>query len=173
MKESPEEKRLRDRMQPSRMSSDGYLGSDTRSPAEIIEEDCAVLTRRSSSPAALAARMASLTECGAAGLGRPVQIDGLEVTVTEDRGKLPCPFSDAWFAGKRITLVRRISDGRTIYWSDLNIHMIEKHGFFEGRGTWFRIEPDELLDMIGDSSDEGGAPARDTRTDPLRSDADF
>ena len=162
MKESPDQEKLYEKLKPSKLSAEGYLGNDTRSPAEMIEEDSAVLTRLGSSPEALAARMGSLTETGATGLGRPVRVGSLEVTVTDDRGKIPCPFSDATFANKRITVVRRISDSKTIFWSDLNIHMIEKHGFFEGRGTWFRVEPDELLDMIGDAADEGGPSAWDT-----------
>jgi hypothetical protein len=30
----------------------------------------------------------------------------------------------------------------------LNIHLVEEHGFFEGRGAFFRIEPEELIRVI-------------------------
>jgi hypothetical protein len=35
-----------------------------------------------------------------------------------------------------------------MHWSDLNIHLIAKHGFFEGKGSAFRIEPKELISTI-------------------------
>ncbi|MHC5179457.1 MAG: hypothetical protein ACYSOS_02915 [Planctomycetota bacterium] len=33
-------------------------------------------------------------------------------------------------------------------WTDLNIHMIAEHSFFEGTGAFFRIEPAEIISIL-------------------------
>jgi hypothetical protein len=50
----------------------------------------------------------------------------------------------SWEISKTDYNGQKYSFGRTISWTDLNIHMIEAHGFFEGKGSFFRIEPIEL-----------------------------
>jgi hypothetical protein len=35
-----------------------------------------------------------------------------------------------------------------VQWSDLSIHLIGAHGFFEGRGSFFRLEPAELVAIL-------------------------
>ena len=49
---------------------------------------------------------------------------------------------------KRVTTIKLTESGEAISWSDLNIHLIEEHGFFEGKGSAFRIEPGELVRVI-------------------------
>jgi len=38
--------------------------------------------------------------------------------------------------------------GQTIRWSDLNIHQIAEHSFFEGKSSAFRIEPKKMMKII-------------------------
>jgi hypothetical protein len=44
-----------------------------------------------------------------------------------------------------VTTLRRTDSGQTVQWSDLSIHFIGTHTFFEGKGSFFRIEPAELV----------------------------
>jgi hypothetical protein len=61
---------------------------------------------------------------------------------------LVCPWPHPARFAKRVTTIRTAKTGRTIKWSDLNIHLIAEHGFFEGKGSTFRIEPGELIKVI-------------------------
>lgn len=148
MKENPEQQALRLKLLPGKLSAEGFLGEDQRSPSEIIQEDAATLARLGTSAADLAARLRELTELGKNGLGRPVCNGDFEVTVTDAMGGIPCPFSDAHRADKRLTQVTNIKTGQEARWSDLNIHMLERHGFCEGRGSFFRLEPDDLVKLF-------------------------
>lgn len=150
MKESPDQQALREKLLPGKISAEGFLGNDSRSPHEIILDDEAAVTRLGVSHAAIAGRMQGLTEAGKAGLGRPVLVENrLQVTVIEVMGQIPCPFSDNFHADKRVTRVVDQKTGRTASWSDLNLHMIGSHGFYEGHGSFFRVDPAEIVAIIG------------------------
>ena len=134
---------------PGKFSAEGFLGEDSRSLDEIIREDLAVVERLGLTLQELAGRMRKLTEAGKAGLGRPVDVDGkITVTVTDDRGAIPCPFSDNFRTAKQVTEAKNLQSGLTLRWSDLNIHMIGEHGFFEGLGSPFRMDPEKLVELI-------------------------
>lgn len=148
MKENPEQQALRQKLLPGKLSAEGFLGEDMRSPVEIIQEDVSALAYFGTSTTDLAARMRELTELGKTGLGRPVRSGDLEITVTDAMGGIPCPFSDAHRADKRLTQVKNIQTGQEARWADLNIHMLERHGFCEGRGSYFRLEPAELVKLL-------------------------
>lgn len=151
MKENPDQELLRQKLQPGKLSAEGFLGHDARRPDEIIRDDAQIFEQLGTTPQALASRMRELTEAGKAGLGRPVRVGDLEVTVTDAMGGIPCPFSDAFRADKRQTHAVSCRTGAEAAWSDLNIHMLEKHGFCEGRGSYFRLEPETLLSLMNEA----------------------
>jgi len=165
MKENPEQQDLRQKLLPGKLSAEGFLGEDMRSPAEIIQEDVAALARLGTSATELAARMRELTELGQTELGRPVRNGDLEITVTGAMGGIPCPFSDAHRADKRLTQVKNILTGQEAHWSDLNIHMLERHGFCEGRGSFFRLEPADLVKLLMEEKLYSKAEDRDLPDD--------
>lgn len=149
MKESPQNKKLEAVLRSSKLVADGFLGNDTRSVSEIIDSDKNELSRHGFTGEQIAGRMQQITNTAKTGLGTWVQIDdNLEAKTEEARGFLPCPWPHAGRFVKRITIARRINTSDTIQWSDLNIHLIGQHCFFQGRGSSFRIEPKELIGMI-------------------------
>lgn len=149
MKRSPEAKRLEDVLRSSRIVAGGFLGPDTRILDEIIEADAATLARLGTTAQEVASRMREITDLGKAGLGTPVKIDEKrEVVVDEHRGQTVCPWPHAGGYQKTMTTVRRLDTGATVRWSELSTHFIEAHGFFEGRGTAFRLEPEGLLVVL-------------------------
>ncbi|NLN47383.1 MAG: hypothetical protein GX153_12595 [Clostridiaceae bacterium] len=149
MKESPKQRDLRSSLEPGTLSGEGFLGTDKRSPAEIIQKDQETVESLGLTHAVIARRMRDLTEAGKAGLGRPVVVDGaLEVTVEDARGAIACPFKDRAFTAKQVTEVVHTKTGQSLRWSDLNIHLIEAHGFYEGEGAPFRIDPATLIRLI-------------------------
>ncbi len=145
MKQTPDQKRIQDNLAPSAVSAEGFLGDDKRDVAAIVAADAAALERLGTTAASLAARMRRVTHRAAAGLGATVEVaPGREASVEEHRGAIPCPFRCAHKFMKRSTVLTDCATGETVRYTDLNVHLIEKHGFFEGAGSPFRVEPDAL-----------------------------
>ncbi|MCX7843131.1 MAG: hypothetical protein N2489_08665 [Clostridia bacterium] len=149
MRQSPELQRIQENMKPGYFSSEGFLGEDARNLADILQQDQAVVDMLGISHTEIAERMRSLTEKGMEGLGKPVLVDDIfEVIVEDYMGSIPCPFSDKWHSEKRNTTVKNLLTNLVITWTDLNIHMIEAHGFYEGIGSKFRVSPDEICEIL-------------------------
>jgi len=148
MKESPDDKKLENALRALGLLG-GLMGFDRRCVSEIVDIDHARLSRLGFTTQQVAERMQQITDIAKCGLGTWVKIDDIiEAKVDEARGWLVCPWPQSGTFLKRITSVRAIETGANIYWSDLNIHLIGEHGFFEGRGSNFRLEPEELVAII-------------------------
>jgi hypothetical protein len=149
MKESPQDRKLAGLLRSSRLAAGGFMGQDTRSVSEVIDADAAELSRLGLTKEQVAERMREITEFAISGLGSWVQVgDDLKGKVNEAKGWLICPWPHKGKLTKRITVVKVIETGEIIRWSDLNTHLISEHGFFEGKGSDFRIEPRELVRII-------------------------
>ncbi len=148
MKKNPKESFIERDMQPGRLVDDGFLGDDTRALSAIIREDLAVLDDLGITPAQLARAMRLITRAAMQGLEDPVEIEGYVAHVYEARGWHGCPFKDNKRAAKRNTYVTDLKTGEQMRWSDLNIHLIEDHGFFQGKGAEFRLEPADLVRFL-------------------------
>ena len=149
MKESPQSKKLDRMLRSSKLAAGGFMGDDSRSPAEIIDADAAELSKLGYTAEQVASRMKSITDMAKAGLENWVPIDdNRRAVVAEARGFSICPWPHSGRYVKRVTIVERLDSGAVVRWSDLNIHLIAEHGFFEGRGSAFRIDPAELVAVI-------------------------
>ncbi len=149
MKESPQDKKLDEILRSSRLAAGGFMGDDPRDVYELIEADARELAGLDVTKDQIAARMRQITDVAKSGLGIWVRIDeNLEARIDEARGSLVCPWPHPGIFPKRLTTVRAVETGASIRWSDLNIHLIGEHGFFEGKGSDFRIEPAELVRLI-------------------------
>ncbi|UCD19577.1 MAG: hypothetical protein JSU64_00110 [candidate division WOR-3 bacterium] len=149
MKKSPQQQKLEGLLQSSKFSACGFMGSDGRSLWEIIDEDAAVIARAGKTMEEIAARMKELTDEGVKGLGDWVEISKtLKVMVDDNRGMIPCPWPHHVRCLKRITYVRSTLKEKEIRWSDLSVHLIKEHGFFQGRGSPYRVDPDTLIKLI-------------------------
>lgn len=149
MKESPQTKNLENLLRSSRLVAGGFMGDDARSVYEIIEADMAELSRLGFTTRQVAGRMQQITDIAIPGLGTWVKLDEQrQVKIDEAKGWLICPWPHPGKFAKRITTVRLVKSGANIRWSDLNIHLIGEHGFFEGKGSSFRIEPKTLIAAI-------------------------
>ena len=142
MKENPIDSKVRQDMQ------ERFLGSDTRLIAQIIESDEAELRAAGLGADELARAMRRLTEKGMESLGDEVQADGFMVRVEEYMGQIGCPFKHAVREAKRNTTAVD-PRGRVMTWTDMSIHLIERHGFFQGEGSDYRLEPLELPEFLG------------------------
>jgi len=149
LKRPPDVQKLEETMRSSRLVMGGFLGPDKRALYDIIEEDVSTLGRLGYLAEEVASRMRQLTHLGAQGLGTSVTVEGrFEVTIEEHKGLNVCPWPHGGGVRKRITTVRRLDSGKVLRWTDLGVHMIQHHGFFEGRGSLYRLEPRELVENI-------------------------
>jgi len=149
MKKSPQQQKLEKMLQSSKFSASGFMGQDTRDLWEIIDEDAAEVARTGKTMEDIAARMKELTDAGVKGLGDWVEINqDLKVMVDDNRGMIPCPWPHRVRCLKRITTAHSALTNKEIRWSDLNVHLIREHGFFEGKGSPYRLKPATLIETI-------------------------
>jgi hypothetical protein len=149
MKESPQAQNLEKLLRSSKLVAGGFMGDDVRSFCEIIDADMAELSRLRFTVKQVAERMKQITNIAISGLGTWVKVDEKrQAKVDEAKGLLTCPWPHPGKFAKRITIVRLAKSDISIRWSDLNIHLIGVHGFFEGKGSKFRIEPKKLITTI-------------------------
>jgi len=149
MKQSPQDKKLEELLRSSALVAGGFMGDDTRSVAEVIEADRAVLHKLGANTAMLAQRMRELTKLAETGLGTWVEASGGRRVMVEDyKGNLTCPWPHAGQYHKRVTTLENTKTQQTLMWTDLNVHLIEAHGFFEGKGSAFRIEPEAAVKIL-------------------------
>jgi len=85
-----------------------------------------------------------------AGLGRPVRIgEHLTAVHREAMGRIPSPWpGEGVFPKGDVELTDRRT-GRVLRFTPLSIRLIATHGFYEGRGSRYRLEPAELADALG------------------------
>lgn len=125
------------------------MGCDSRSVAEIIDADAFEVSKFGYTTRQISVRMQEITDAAKRGLGTWVEIDTQhQAMVEEARGSIACPWPHLGRFIKRVTTVKHLDSGQIIRWTDLNVHLIAEHGFFEGRGSAFRIEPGKLAKVI-------------------------
>jgi len=128
---------------------EGFLGRDTRGLAAILQADDAAVRQRGLTHTHIAQHLLVLRQAGWEGLGEPVSMPPhFEVCVDAARGTLPCPFGDQGSFAKVNTTVHNLESGKEITFTDLNIHLIATHGFYEGHGAQFRLDPEQLMDTL-------------------------
>ncbi len=149
MKQSPDMQKLEELLRSSVLVANGFMGTDSRRVVEIIDADAAALRKLNVTAQEVGARMQEITDVAIEALGTWARIDDRrQAKVAEARGAIACPWSHGQVFQKRVTTVQLIDSDKRLSWSDLNIHMIVAHGFFEGKGASFRIEPSELVPLL-------------------------
>lgn len=128
---------------PSKFSKDGFLGSDTRPPEEIIKADQEALSGLCIDNKKMATALRGAYVAAERALGNPVEIaTGISAVHHEARGRIPSPFPEDGTFQKGETVVSDKSSNVSFCITPLSINLIEKHGFFQGKGCPYRIEPD-------------------------------
>ena len=149
MKQTPQMRKIQDKMAPGVITRDGFLGEDRRNLVDILTTDDGSIRRLGYRHQDIAMRMVELRDAGMAGLAEFIDVgERFEVRVDSVRGKLPCPFGDPGIFPKTNTTVRNKRLGREVTFTDLHIHLIGSHGFYEGLGSPFRLEPAELAEIL-------------------------
>lgn len=149
MKQTPDLQHIQEKMKAGTLTLKGFLGDDTRTLSDIIAADELTVASRGWSHERIAAKLADLTERGRDLMEGEIELDGrFRVSVRDDRGKLPSPWGDGRFE-KGDTVLVEIATGRVWRWNPLTLHMVKTHGFYGGKGSDYRLDPQELIDLIG------------------------
>ena len=150
MKQSPEERRLAERMAPGVLARNGFLAEDRRPLSDILDADRSAVAGLGVSHERLAAELAKALAEAVKGLGVPVTVRGhLTVIYREAMGRIPCPWGDAGtFPKGEVELVDN-DTGERLCFTPLSVHLVGRHGFYEGRGSRYRLEPAMLCHVFG------------------------
>ncbi|MFC1669219.1 hypothetical protein ACFL20_02425 [Spirochaetota bacterium] len=149
MKKSPKDSELYDNLQPSKFTGDGFLGTDTRPVAEIIASDKRKLEELGLDNEGLSAKLDDAFIKAQEALGAEVQIkQGVSAVYYESRGRIPSPFKGEGTFEKGEVVITEINTGERIIITRLSIHLIEKHGFFQGAGSRYRLDPGKAVKLL-------------------------
>lgn len=153
MKRDPRLQRVLDRMRPGALSRDGFLGADPRPLEEVLDADRSAVAALGLTHDAIAARLQEVFDKARAGLGTPVRIGERLVAVhREAMGRIPCPWGGCGVFPKGEVELTDAATGESVALTALGVHMLGAHGFCQGRGSRYRLEPaalDRLLRLTG------------------------
>ena len=149
MKHSPGDGKLYDNLRPSKFSGEGFLGIDERDVEEIISADSRILENKGITPGEITSALKEAFEAAEIAMGAEIEIrPGVRASYFDSRGRIPSPFrGDGTFSKGEVVL--KDDSGREAVITRLSINLIEKHGFFQGRGSRYRTEPEILAEMLG------------------------
>lgn len=137
-------------MQPGVLCGEGFLGADGRDLAEIIAADDAQVREMGSSHKQLADALDGVCRAAMATYGTPTPIgEHLQAVCRPARGVIPCPWGHGETFAKGEIELTDARTGRSIVFTPLSVHLIEAHGFYQGRGSRYRIEPAEAGKLLG------------------------
>ncbi len=151
MKLSPTDKIIQDKMKAGVLTAEGFLGTDKRNFRDIIAEDMKKVNSFDKSLDDIADRMQYLMEKSFLSYDGSILVDkDYEVEYKSYRGVLLSPFPRAGRFGKATIKVTNLKNNMSVVWTPLHVHFIRDYGFFEGKGSRFRIEPEMLYRAIFD-----------------------
>lgn len=148
MKNTQAELDAHERMKPGIITALGFLGKDDRSLADIIAADQEAWRRAGVDPDDAVAFLERLRDEGQRGLGEPISVGRRWVVSSGDaRGVLPCPYEDGAYHKNSIEVMDE-KTGNHIVYSDLSIHLLKAHRFCQGKGSFFRLDPEIVSAMM-------------------------
>ena len=149
MKQGPCDKEIVERMAAGVLCRDGFLGEDSRPLNEILDADNAAVERLGVSHRALAGRLAEALLSATSAMGAPVEIgEDLQAAYREAMGRIPCPWGSCVCLPKGEVELTDRAGGETIRFSPLSVHLIGEHGFYQGRGSRYRLDPETLCRIL-------------------------
>jgi hypothetical protein len=149
MKHNPAEQMTRDRLEPGKISIEGFLGTDERTLADIIATDVSKVEAAGLTAEKLGGFLERLHLTGDEGFDSRVPACDGKVTVRCDEtlGQIPCPFACGTSCHKAVITVKDPDGNDLLHFTPLDAHLIAEHGFFEGKGSPYRIEPRTLIEL--------------------------
>lgn len=149
MKETPQDKALEERLGASKFSGEGFLGTDHRTVDQIVAADLRTLERLGVTKDRLLAALRDVYDKARAELGGEIEIrPGVVAVAHESMGRIPSPFrGDGVFEKGDVVVAAKAGAGFIL--TALGLALIEKHDFFQGHGSRYRIDPAAAAELLG------------------------
>ena len=150
MQETPEDKSLEGRLGASKFSGEGFLGTDHRPVDEIVADDLRTLDRLGVPAGRLLAALRDVFDRAQAEFGGEIDVrPGVTAVAHESMGRIPSPFRGDGVFEKGDVVVAAPATGEQLILTSLGLALIEKHSFFQGRGSRYRIDPARAAALLG------------------------
>jgi len=151
MKRTPNEQRIMELLAPGALCRDGFLGDDRRGLAEILDTDRAAVEALGLTHRDIARALDAACRAAIAGLESPVHLPGgnLVAQFHDAMGVIPSPWGEGKLFAKGEVVVADPATGERLVYTPLSVHLIGEHGFYQGRGSPYRIEPAKVARMFG------------------------
>jgi len=145
-------RQLEARMRPGRDSGAGFLGED-ESLLEVMAEDNAyVVDKLRMTHQDIAHPLHVIRRIAEMGLYRAKNIEfngqPLQILAQFTKGTQQSPFDDGTKHGANVQITN-LKTGKKLLVGLLVPYMIERYGFYEGKGTPYRVEPKDVIDVFG------------------------
>lgn len=153
MKQPPPQQRVVERMAPGVLCGEGFLGDTHRDLDDILLTDAAEVEALGLTHQQIATALHEILDAAIAAMGRPTPVrGGLTAAWHEAMGRIPSPWPGEGVFPKGEVELTDPSTGRSLRFAPLSVHLIDRHGFYQGRGSRYRLEPAglaRLLDIAG------------------------
>jgi len=155
MKETPKDNALSPRLSASKFSGEGFLGTDHRPVEEIISNDERTLDRLGISKDQTLAALRNAFDSARGAFGAEVDIrPGVTAISHESMGRIPSPFQGDGVFEKGDVVITQADTGEQLVITSLGLALIEKHGFFQGHNSRYRLDPEQVVNVLGLHSDQ-------------------
>lgn len=149
MKLTPQESRIAERMAPGVLCREGFLCADGRDLPEILDADAAAVAALGLTHEQIGLRLEEVLKAATAGLGAPVRVAAhLTACFRESMGRIPCPWGGCGVFPKGEVELADARTGRTVRFTPLSVHLVRRHGFYQGRCCRYRLEPAQLARLL-------------------------
>jgi hypothetical protein len=141
-------------MKPGKSSHAGFLGS-AETLLDVLAHDNETVVANGVTHAQLASPLESIMELAPNGAAE-VELGGTKYKVIVDsfRGMQASPFNDGQLTNVDVH-VTNLSNGKSLSYSGLIPHFIKQYGFYEGKGTSYRLPPEKILEVFPWVKNEG------------------
>jgi hypothetical protein len=139
-------------MRPGAMSRAGFLGKDERLLDVMARDNVYVVEKRKLTHQELARHLHALCALAVKHAHRePKEIlyhaRRFKVKATCYKGSQDSPFKDGTETSCDAT-VENLGNGKKLSYSLLVPYLIERYGFYEGKGTSYRVDPQKALEVL-------------------------
>ncbi len=147
--EAPSLAKLKGRLNPGKSSGAGFLGEREKFEDVLAADHKHVTEDLKLTHQALAEPLLKMMAAHYFGFPDEFTYMGYRYKWSEVgwMGSQFSPFNDGTSASHDITLTN-LDSGATLTFSALVPHMIYRYGFYEGKGTSYRVEPDAILNLL-------------------------
>ncbi len=142
-------------MRPKKISGAGFLGPDEKLLEVMAADNRYVVDELGLSHQDLARHLHALAAIGEwlnrhDKAGEEFMYHGkrFKALVEHSRGFVKSPFADGTRSGSNAT-VTNIETGKKMRYGLLVPYMVERYGFYEGKGTSYRLEPRTVVTVLG------------------------